>query len=152
MDIQKEFDNAKIIARQERLNRTNQLTLGELILKLEPITEKQEEIIKKYKHEATIVYDFEYLFPTNLNSWRGSYEELALNFQSEGEELTVTKFLKLLKNTIGKTFYGYKGGDFIMNRHTPLWVANYGHSGSTAIVDILDKEYQIILITAYIEF
>ena len=39
-------------------------------------------IVKNQKDgdEAIVRYDFEYLFPTSIDSWRGSYDELALNF------------------------------------------------------------------------
>jgi hypothetical protein len=152
MDFQELVTNASKAMRQETLNNSDQLTLGELILKLEPIAKDQQKIIEKYGNEASVVYDFEYLYPSNIDSWRGSYAELALNFKAEGEPLTITKFLKLLKSTIGKTFTGYKGGEFVMSKHTPLWVANYGHSGNTAVVDVLDNEYEVVLITGRREF
>lgn len=139
--------------------RTWHLTLGELILKIEPIVEKQKERILGGSEEATVCYDFEYLFPTEFDSWRGSYNELALNFHLGGyggddkiKQLTVSKFLTLLKETVGKEFTGWKGGEFTMNKHTPIWVANSGNSGSTAIIDVVDNGYQIYLITAIREF
>lgn len=51
---------------------------------------------------------------------------------------------------IGKTFTGYKGGDFEMSRRTPVWVANYGNAGNTGIVGIHDDGYSVIILTAYI--
>jgi len=135
---------------QTYLNNTvsasDQLTLGELILKLDPIVEKQDE------GEATVRYDFEYLFPNDIDSWRGSYSELALNFTTEGQVMKVSEFLKMLKDCIGRKFIGYKGGEFTMNKNTPIWVANYGNSGNTAVIDVLDNEYCVILITGYREF
>ena len=151
MDLQTYLDNAVKADRQKTLSASDQLTLGEMILKLEPIVKNQKPIIEKYEHEATVRYDFEYLFPTDIDSWRGIYAELALNFTSKGEEMKVSAFLKMLKDTVGKTFTGYKGGDFRMNKHTPIWVANYGNSGNTAVIDIVDNEYNVILITGYRE-
>ena len=133
-------------SRKETLVSSDQLTLGELILKLEPIVEKQD------KEEPMVQYDFEYLFPTDIDSWRGSYEELALNFTSEGEQMKVSEFLKMLKSTVGKTFIGYKGGEFVMSKHTPVWVVNYSNSGNTAVIEVVDKGYTVLLITAYREF
>lgn len=143
--------------RRKRMEKSDQLTLGEMILKLEPIVEKQKD--RKVGEEAEVIYDFEYLFPTRLDSWRGSYSELALNFVDRGRgslsderPMKVSDFLKMLKEAIGKEFTGYKGGEFIMSKFTPVWVANYGNSGNTAVVEIVDNGYQVILMTAYREF
>lgn len=147
MDLQTYIQNAVKASRANTLANSDQLTLGELILKLEPIVKNQKE-----GDEATVRYDFEYLFPTSIDSWRGSYDELALNFETQGEEMKVSEFLKMLKECIGKTFTGYKGGDFTMHKGTPIWVANYSHSGNTAVIDVIDNGYVILLITGYREF
>ena len=155
MDLQTYLTNAVKAQRAESFSKSDQLSLGEMILKLEPIVAKQPEIIEKYNSEAKVQYDFEYLYPTEIDSWRGIYAELALNFvsdhYSENKQLTVTEFYNLLKSAIGKVFVGYKGGEFIMNKNTPVWVANYGHSGNTAVIDIIDNEYAVIIITGYRE-
>lgn len=64
----------------------------------------------------------------------------------------MTAFLQMLKGAVGKTFMGYKGGDFVMSRQTPVWVANYGDAGHTAVIGVVDDGYQVILITALREF
>lgn len=145
-ELQKWVDNAIKTAREDRMKRSDQLTLGIMIQKLEPIVEKQKE----RKDEATVFYDFGNLFPTEIDSWRGSYAELALNYTESGESpMKVSAFLSLLKESVGKTFQGYKGGDFTMSNDTPVWVANYGRSGNTAVIDIVDDGYQVIVMTAY---
>jgi len=158
MDLQTYLNNAVKAQRQESLANSDQLTLGELILKLESIVAKQADRIKEGQEEATVRYDFEYLFPTCFDSWRGIYAELALNFVDNNyaplrdvKELKVSDFLQLCKDTVGREFTGYKGGEYIMNRHTPIWVANYGNSGNTALIDVVDDSYIIILITGYRE-
>ena len=147
MDWQTYIQNAVKASRANTLANSDQLTLGELILKLEPIVKNQKD-----GEEATVRYDFEYLFPTSIDSWRGSYDELALNFETQGEEMKVSEFLNMLKECIGKTFTGYKGGDFTMHKGTPIWVANYSHSGNTAVIDVVDNGYVVLLITGYREF
>lgn len=147
MDLQTYIQNAVKASRANTLANSDQLTLGELILKLEPIVKNQKD-----GEEATVRYDFEYLFPTSIDSWRGSYDELALNFEMQGEEMKVSEFLEMLKDCIGKTFTGYKGGDFMMHKGTPIWVANYSHSGNTAVIDVVDNGYVVLLITGYREF
>ena len=102
MDLQTYIQNVVKASRANTLANSDQLTLSELILKLEPIVKNQKD-----GEEATVRYDFEYLFPTSIDSWRGSYNELALNFETQGEEMKVSEFLNMLKECIGKTFTGY---------------------------------------------
>lgn len=155
MDLQQQFDIIVKAKRKESFDKSDQLSLGEMILKLEPIVEKQKQRIAENKTEATVQYDFEYLYPTSINSWRGSYAELALNFvtdENEYKPMTVTEFLALLRGCVGKEFTGYKGGEFIMTKNTPVWVANFGNSGNTAVIDIIDNNYSVIIITGHREF
>lgn len=145
MDIQKIMDNAVKAKRAESFKDSTQLTLGEIISKLEAIPEREDD-------EATVCFDFEYLRPTSLDSWRGSYNELALGFSDDGQEPKLSDFIKHLKDAVGKEYEGYKGGEYTMSRHTPVWVANHGNAGSTSIVDILNNGYEVILITGRTEY
>lgn len=129
-------------SREASFSRSGQLSLGELIEQLEKI-ERSDAIVK---------YDFGYMFPTSIDSWRGSYEELALDYTESGDELTVLQLLDILRSTIGKEFTGYKGGEFTMFETTPVWVANCGNSGQTGVVGVIDDGYQAIILTSYCEF
>jgi len=166
MDIQTILSNAVSAGRAERLKTSPQMTLGEMIAIIEPIAKNQEEIIKKYDHEASVVFDFEYAYPVGLSSWRGSYAELALEFSFVGygvdgftkienfepKEMFISKFLELLKSALGKEYTGWKGGEFVMGKTTPIWVANSGNSGQTAVVGIKNDEHTIILETALLDY
>lgn len=151
MDFQTMISNQVAVDRAAKMSQSPVLTVGELILLLEPIVARQAVVIEKYKHEATVEFDFEYAHPTYLESWRGVYAELAFGFSFEGDAPTVSKVLKQLKESIGKTFTGWKGGDFVMGKHTPVWVANSGNTGRTGIVGVIDEEYGVILETKYIQ-
>lgn len=142
LSLQNVVNNAVQAARNERLKDSPQLTLGELILKLKALNKPDEDVC----------FDFERATPTCLSSWRGSYCELAIRFDFESNPHTVAKFIDLLEEAVGKTYTGYKGGDFVMGKRTPVWVANYGHSGNTAVVDVLDTRYRIIIKTEYCEY
>jgi hypothetical protein len=140
--------------RKVRFDKSDQYNLGMLI-------DKMKEIIDNHKNdekekEVLVNYDFEYLFPRSFSSWRGSYDELALDFYEydykDIKPLTIQQFYKLCLDTVGQEFTGWKGGEYIMSRDTPIWIANSGHSGSTAIIDVLDKGYEVILISGYREF
>jgi hypothetical protein len=149
MNTQEYFKMAVGSYRKESFDKSDQLTLGELILKLEPIVQKAGN-----EGKIDVVYDFGSLFPTDIDSWRGSYNELALNYTNYDDSipLTVIDFYSLLKSAIGKTFTGYKGGDFIMTKNTPVWVSNYGDDDNTAVIEVVDNGYQVILITGYREY
>ena len=151
IDLKAFLDNAMKAERSRMMERSDQLTLGEIISKCETIA------LKRYKRsddtEPEVRFDFEYLFPTEIGSWRGSYEELALNFKSHdnAEPMSLSDFIKMLKAAVGQTYQGYKGGDFTMSRHTPVWVANYGNSGNTAVIEVVDNDYEVILMTGWRE-
>lgn len=137
--------------RRERFLNSKQLSLGQLISKLENlISEKNKDYTK-----VRVVFDFEHFYPTKFDSWRGSYDELALNFvnfSSDKPTLSVIEFLNMCKDVIRKVFTGYKGGEYMMDETTPIWVANYGNSGNTALIDILDNDHEIVLITCWMKF
>jgi hypothetical protein len=117
MDWQEIIDNALVARRAQELKTSSQLIVVELILKLEAIADKSKPVI----------FDEQY-HPSGLDSWRGSYDELALEYSETGEKFTAEALLQKLKAAIGATFYGYKGGEFVMGKTTPVWVANYGES------------------------
>lgn len=143
--------------RKKRFDRNDQLSLGELIEKIEECG----LISCNGKDEPkTVEYDFGTAIPTTLDSWRGSYSELALGYKLTGYDnnddhfgkITAEDLLKELQSAIGKEYTGWKGGEFIMDEDTPIWVANPGDSGNTGIVDVMDQGYKIVLITAYCEY
>jgi hypothetical protein len=152
MDWQNEINEMLRKSRENSFSNSNQLTLGDLIDLLEPINALQKDRIETNQQEATVCYDFEYLFPTSIDSWRGSYAELALNWSASENRMKVSEFISMLNDAVGKTFEGYKGGEYLMSRDTPIWVANEGNSGNTGVIGVLNQGYQVILLTSYTEF
>jgi hypothetical protein len=118
-----------------------QITLGEFIkqLKLRP-------------QDQGICFDFGGLEPNDIGSYRGFYDELSIGFAESGRFRNVGELLAELEDAVGKVFEGYKGGDFRMGRETPLWVANYGMTGSTMIVGLRECDYTTVIATAYEAF
>ena len=58
-----------------------------------------------------------------------TYPELAIGFDgaihdrdesTAREDITVAALLEILRGAVGKTFEGWKGGDFLMSEKTPL--------------------------------
>lgn len=137
LDLQSTLAAMVAQQRQEALKSSPQLLLGELIARLEAIADKSK----------LVVYDFDNMKPTSLDSWRGAYAELALGYD-ETREITINELLEKLQYAVGHTYEGYKGGDFTMGKGTPIWVANYGESGvyaksregTTAIISVQDGD------------
>ena len=116
--------------------------LGELIEKL-----TQMDKTKIINQNKLVWFDFCDLVPTTLDSYRGYYEDLAIGWSRDGE-ITVTDLLARLRECVGKMFHSYKGGTYVMDLETPLWVANCGSSHSTMVVGVHDLGYSIIIETA----
>ncbi len=123
-----------------------QLTLGQFINMLENVSKDHKD------EEKTIRYDFGYFEPNGIHSYRGYYDQLALGYEIKeyGEETKVSDVLKYCKNAIGKSFVGWKGGEYTMDEDTPLWVSNSGQACGTAIVGVKDT-YVIIIETANLD-
>lgn len=144
MDLADYLKNVVKAQRQDVLARSDQLTLWELILKIENVVGIHKD---EHDYSPSVVYDFADTFPTDIRSRRGIYAELALNYTSEWVRLSADEFLNMLKEAVGKEFEWYKWGTFRMSKHTPIRVDNYGKANNTAVIDVVDDNYRIILIT-----
>lgn len=113
------------------------ITLGKLIAHLELENPNDE-----------VEFDFCGAAPTRFASYRGDYSELALGHDITGAKpQKVSDLLAAARGCIGKTFEGYKGGDFIMHPHTPVRVDNWGEWTSTHITGVESGSGTVILVT-----
>ena len=107
--MQKLFDELSKGWRAERS--LSQMTLGKFIYELEKLPQDKQI--------------------TNLcspHSYRGYYSDLAFE-EGEGTRTVADLLNQVNTECLGQTFIGYKGGDFYMDIHTPLWIAEYGSCG-----------------------
>lgn len=141
--LQEQIDRTIASARAAEFASRDQMSLGQLIDALKNVRASND------KEDITVCFDFEYSRPTDFSSWRGVYAEIAIGFAFDGDETTLDDLIVRAERSIGKTFGGYKGGDFTMTRDTPVWVANYGNSGSTAVTGVYDDGWQVVLLTGY---
>ena len=119
-----------------------QMTLGEFIRALQ----RQDE-------DEPVKFDFVHFGPTTLASYRGYYDQLALGYEECGRmrrdmQYDYPKVKELIAHceaAIGKTYTGWKGGDYTMDERTALWVANPGESGSTGIINVEGHTYVTII-------
>ena len=134
-------------------------TLGCLIDEFEILCAKPSH--RSDDRSPNIYYDFGNFRPTYAMSYRGYYQHLAFSIQEPGEKWptwenddrkafhrTIEEFLRELKSNVGMVHEGYKGGDFTMNRDTPVWCTSYQSDASgTAIVGVEFDGYDYYLKT-----
>lgn len=60
------------------------------------------------------------------HSYRGFYNCLSFN---PDDKSTAAEMLQIAKSALGKTFTGYKGGEYIMDANTECFFAYYGDTG-----------------------
>lgn len=92
-----------------------QMTLGQMISRYEELGETMVENPGKAM-SARAVYahvGFDY-------TWRED---------DEPGEITGTQAAQKARDVVGKTFEGYKGGNFMMDERCPVWIAQWGTSG-----------------------
>lgn len=137
MDIQKMVDNAVAAQRSEEMKTSDQLMVGELILKLQAVSDKSKKVRFDFCDEQQQFYA-----PNGAESYRGRYSELALTYDTS-PIYPCEKLLSGFEKVIGMTFQGYKGGSYTMGKNTPVWVANYGDSG---VSNYKGKEYEYVAV------
>ncbi|MFN7340112.1 MAG: hypothetical protein ACK5VI_03410 [Opitutia bacterium] len=98
------------------------LTLGQLINRLE----------KMPKNRRLLTSDGRGI--EGLGSYRGYYSDLALH-PVDGPVWTAAQLHRACRGVLGAALTGYKGGEFLMEKNTPLWLASYGCLGP-AIMDL----------------
>lgn len=113
-DIQTLFTQMSELWRLDRA--ASQLTLGGIISLLETMDPEME------------IQDL-----PEPHSYRGYYSDLS--FEPSEDKTTVAALLLKCKGLIWQTFTGYKGGEFVMDETTPLWISYCGTTG-VKLVDI----------------
>lgn len=63
---------------------------------------------------------------STAHSYRGYYEDLAFEPTTS---VTVGHMLNCAKAALGKTYCGWKGGEFLMHEYTTVWIAERGCTG-----------------------
>jgi hypothetical protein len=131
--------------RTDTFEKSSQISIGDTISILKNIQKGDRE------KEPYVRFDFGYFEPIDIHSYRGFYDELALSYGNKSNEVLLSGFIKMLEDAVGKTFTGWKGGDYTMTKDTPLWVANSGEANETAVVGVIDDGFRVIIETRYIE-
>lgn len=116
------------------------MTLGDLI-----------DALRACRPEARVRFDLGDVVPTTLDSWRGIYAELALGYDlgdRGGVRPTVASLLRQCEAAVGDAFAGYKGGEYTMDRDTPVHVDRYGDCTDTHLDRVEARgEHDVVLRT-----
>lgn len=128
-------------ARKAEFEASGQMALGDLI-----------DALAMLQADLPVVFgEAEDATPVGFDSYRGYYDELALEWVM-GDPISVKTLREMAESADGSTFTGYKGGEYSMDRSTPMWVSNYGESSGVMLVGILDDGDRIVLETREEEF
>lgn len=120
------------------------LTLGELVDALRGVQSIEHDLIVKLEWGERLV-NIE-----DLGSYRGYYEDIAIE-PGGNAELTVEETVNMLSDAIGRTYEGYKGGDFTMRADTAVWAAHYGDSSGIGVTGVVATERLAVITTGRIE-
>jgi hypothetical protein len=82
--------------------------------------------------------------PGSFCSYRGYYEDLSIVAGSK--PMLVGQFALSLKQQIGRFHQGWKGGDYMTDEDTALWVADDGCCGN-AVSGVSKKDSETFVIT-----
>jgi len=135
--IQKMVDALGKVAQDTRSR--YHLTLGQLI-----------EQLAEFPPQAPVTFDFNGIPPDVLDSYRGYYSDLALDYD-ERHSKTVKVLLEQCQSALGATFEGYKGGDYMMGEDTPLWVSHYSQSSGRAILGLSTLDDRVVILTKVVD-
>lgn len=117
------------------VSHTKPLTLGDLI-----------DALEKAPPDAPVEFDFCRFVPTRLESYRGIYSELAFNYSRDTVRI-VRHVLDECRQAVGKTFTGYKGGEYRMDRTTRVYVDNTGEATQTIITGVeVDSDASMVVL------
>jgi hypothetical protein len=100
------------------------MTLGEIIQELK-------------KHNPSLIVPKGW---AKGRSFRGYYEDLA--FEPK-DNATIGEMLKDAEDALGKTFDGYKGGEYEMGEFTDCWICEYGTSNGAQKIGKILLDYMI---------
>ncbi len=133
-ELQEYLDAVVSKRRQQDLQQEKVLTVRELLLLLDQ---------DKLNSSQVVYFDFaskgETAYPFELISWRGYYNELCFTYAVDSDLVVPMgsfDLVVMLNKAIGRSFEGYKGGQYIMGPHTPVHVAQYGETGNRSICGV----------------
>lgn len=72
---------------------------------------------------------------TDPHSYRGYYDEISFE-PVQGITVTAGELVKVVEDAIDKTFYGWKGGEYLMDADTPIWISSEGYNSGRMLTGV----------------
>ena len=110
-DLQKMVDTWSKLSRETRSQ--YHVTLGKLLDVLEAQPAEKRFALAMPQADSHLVHP---------HSYRGYYSDLAFEFDLGTS--TVGEMLPVVRDCLDREFMGYKGGEYFMDRDTPLWISS----------------------------
>lgn len=113
------------------------LTYGEIIDQL-------QSLVEAGKGERYIHFEFGCAWPTGVESYRGDYSQIALEYSGgHSDHQTVERFLQLMREKRGGFVEGWKGGEFPVKDDCDVYVVCPGNVSDTRVSEIVcgNSEY-----------
>lgn len=111
------------------------------------------DVLRSAEKDARVYFDFCGTFPTSVESWRGVYSEPALGWASYShpEYKTAPKVEEVIgaieRAIDGRTFQGWKGGDYSYRDSDTLHIDNQGEYTNTEISGFDVSEHSVTILT-----
>lgn len=119
------------------------MTLGELI---DALAAQDPSAPVRWDRERKHDYGTGGAYPGAFASWRGDYADLTL--QKSTAPQTVAQLLERARAADGRTFEGWKGGDYRMDRETPVWAENAGDCYNIGLFGVRrSRDGSVVLVT-----
>lgn len=122
------------------LKHVDQWTLGEFVSTFKEIAESTPDM--------SVIFDFNSMVPGETGSYRGYYEDLAIN-PVIGKRVTAKMVYDQFCALVGTYVCGWKGGEYRVTPGTALWVADSGNDSGTAVVGVNIYGHIVVIETAY---
>lgn len=124
------------------------LTMGELIEKLQAVYDSPLPEYVKDRDQRQVYFDWCDFRPGYTDSYRGYYDHIAI--EPKPNRATYLKdFIKALRERIGTTMHGWKGGEYEVTPATPVWVAESGEPTGWGVADVQNTGHSAVMKTAY---
>lgn len=117
--------------------------------------------LKQADPTIQVYFDFAGCVPTTVDSWRGIYAEPALGWQPSGYSSYTGNSAKIpncadliaeIEKAIdGRTYTGWKGGEFSYSENDTLHIDNPGDCTQTEISHIVADRYSVMIYTKHVD-
>lgn len=109
------------------------------------VTEKEQMVLGELEKVLSEMDQAAILSPcSGLVSYRGYYDEVCIN-TSHDKEMSVADLLSEVREALGgKVYVGYKGGEFVYQELTPVWIADYDMTGSRLLE--IDRNHDFVVV------